>query len=216
VRCRRFDVFDPHDHVTVESEGRDRTERALAVPRVVVQPPPLGLAPRRNDRQLVRDAHRLLADATHAIARGTRRRQHPGRDLFVRFAPTRPDRIAEVPPIAGIREQALAAGDPSALQVVRGLGEPVVDPHRQLHELREGGGGLLCAFQRRRREVTDVALRKELGGRLRLRPAEFGQVVARQSPVQDPVRVVDLTVAQQVDGDAHRDILPKSVLGSRS
>src|SRR5579859_7720168 len=84
-------VVDGDRAVTGEGEAGHAAQCAGPLARVVPQVTLLDREPGDPDRQLVAHAHRLVT------ARGPRRvggrGQHPGRDLPVRLAPGRPERV---------------------------------------------------------------------------------------------------------------------------
>src|SRR4051812_10376099 len=112
------------------------------------QPPALRLASCSDDRQLVRDAYRLLAGRRHFVSCGARGREHAYRDLLVRFTPARPDRIPEVLPVARIGEQPLATGYLPALELVRCFDEAVVERDREIYQRGNRRRGLARPLER--------------------------------------------------------------------
>ena len=67
-------------------------------------------AAQRLDRQLVADAHRLVAGGLDPGA--VQRPRHPRGDLQVRLTPRRGERVAQLPPVARIAQRAVAGRDP--------------------------------------------------------------------------------------------------------
>ena len=101
-------------------------------------------------------------------------------------------------------QQAHPARDRKALEVVAGLDDPLVDGHLEVVRVGDRYRGLAGPLERARDEVRDVVVAEVLGGEVGHPPAEVGEVVAVESAVQDAVRVVDLSVAQQVHHGALR------------
>jgi hypothetical protein len=192
----RFGVGDRLEPVTVEGERGDAAQRALPAPRVVEEPAPLGAQPADPDRQLVRHDQCLVALGltTCVLDRGP----HPVGDLGVRLAPRRPERVDQVPPDRGPPDQALAHGEPLALEHVGRLDDPLVEDRRHAAHPCERSGGLLGPLQWRRHDVGDVPVADPLGDALGHGLPAVGEHEPRRAPVEDPLGVVDLAVAQQV------------------
>ena len=93
------------------------------------------------------------ASCPSACARAVEQRGvHPLRDGEVGLAPGRAERVAQHPPVARVAQRAVADADPLALEEVRALDQPLVDPDRQPELGRDRLGGLLRALQRARHD----------------------------------------------------------------
>src|ERR1700761_6301827 len=99
-----------HKRMVKRPPARDtRGQPPFASPRVVPEPPTGQVQPQRPDRQLVADAHHLVAGAAGAgLLHG---RRHPGRDLGVGLPPGRPERVAQLPPETRVPPGAVAGAD---------------------------------------------------------------------------------------------------------
>ena len=116
---------------------------------------PLSAPAQRPDRQLVADAHRLVARAPAARARCTAASIRRG-DLLVGLAPRRRERVAQLPPVPGIAQRAVARADTAC---PRRRWRPRSGRRRCRRQPVRGGdrrGGLLGALQRRGDHVDDV------------------------------------------------------------
>src|SRR6516164_3470728 len=114
--ARRLEVLDVDQAVAVVDQGGDRAQRAFASPRVVPEALAAQVQPQRPYRQLVADAHHLMAGA--AGPRLVRRSRHPCRDLRVRLPPRRGERVAQLPPEPRVAPGTVAGADAPALEEV--------------------------------------------------------------------------------------------------
>ena len=138
----------------------------------------------------------LVAGATHRVA-------HPGGDLGVGLAPRGPHRVPQVPPLARARAGRRRRRRPTLPSKMlpasmRSASVPIGRP-----KAAAVGAAVSCA-RSSGEAVTTVMSRpaSALGRPLGHLPAQVGQVEVRQAPVEHAPRVVDLAVAQQVDGRA--------------
>ena len=138
--------------------------------------------------------------------------EHPLGDLQVRLAPRGRERVAQPPPVLGPAQRTVADAEPLALEAVVGLDQPVVGDDLQAVLGGGGRGGLLRALQRGGEHGGQVGVGERLRGEVG-HPAVRRQPEAGQPAVEDPVRVVHLTVAQEVDDGADRP-RPASLVSS--
>ena len=183
------------------SEVSDASEHSR-LRGVVPQRPALGGQPDHPDRGLVADDDGLVAAGGGAGVDD--RPAHPLDELDVGLAPRRPERVEHLRVEPRVLEDAGAPGDRQALEVVLGLDDPVVEGDLEAVGVGDRRGGLLGALERAGDEVGDVVVAEVLGGEVGHLAAELGQVVARHPAVEQAVRVVHLTVAQQVHDGALR------------
>ena len=152
--------------------------------------------PQRLDRQLVADAHRLVAGRLDPGA--LHRRRHPRGDLRVGLTPRRLCADCAAATSCADRAMRRHRARPVDPERFRRLDQVVVGVDRQAVPRRDRRRGLLCALQRRGDDVDDVAVGQPVGDRLRLGLAALRQVVVGQPAVEDLLRVVHLAVAHHV------------------
>src|SRR5262245_29379928 len=135
----RHGVVDPGEPVAIVGEAGHAAQRAFPGGRVVPQRLALGHPPGHPDGQLVADAHRLLAG--RGFPHGLHHGEHPGRDLLVRLAPGRPERVDQVRPGRRTAQRPVAHAEPHALEVVPRLDQPVVRHDLEPEPLRHRARG---------------------------------------------------------------------------
>ncbi len=119
-------------------------------------------------------------------------------DVGERLAPRRLERVAHAPPhVRAQDDPAERAGD--AFQRRSALDQPGVGADVDAMRMRDQLCRLLSTLQRARPYRDDVSVSQVLRRLVGLSPAAFGQVVARQVPVDHSLRVLDLTVANEMD-----------------
>ena len=141
------------------------------------------------------------------------------RGLFlVCLAPRGTPRVDQARPVLGVAKRSVAHAEGLALKVVARLDHARLGAQFEPEGRRDGRRGLLSTLKRRSDYVRNVkALGRRAFGRARRnlasevrcdavghRVAEFGQVIARESSVQDSLWVEDFAVAHQMDrGHGH-------------
>src|SRR5699024_1135165 len=90
-----------------------------------------------------------------------------------------------------------------AFEVVACLDDPLVRLDLEPQLLGKGPGGFLCPLQRGGHQVGDVVAGEVSGGGAGRVFAAGGEPVAGQATVEDPIRVVDLAVANQMHDGCH-------------
>ncbi len=116
------------------------------------------------DGQLVTDAHRLVPACR--LAGLARDGQHAVRELDVRLAPRRGERVTQLHPVPRTTQGAVADGHLQALEDVLRLDQAVVGDDLQPVGRRDGGGRLLGALQRRGEHGGDVVVGELVGDAL--------------------------------------------------
>src|SRR5213076_53905 len=132
----RLGVADPVDGVPVVGEAGHAGQRTLTAAGMMPEAAVLGLPAGHPDGQLVADEDRLVpAGGAGRVGQGD---AHPGRDVHVRLAPGRPERVAEVRPVRRPTQGAVPDAEPRPLEVVPRLDQPLVDLHVQAELGRTG------------------------------------------------------------------------------
>ena len=206
-RSRAGSSYETDDQVVAgEGERRQRGQRALALARVVPEPP---AARRRAARS------RSAAGGSRSSASWPRAASRAAAiaasircgDLAVRLAPGRPERVAQVhASAAGRVSDAVADAEALALEDVAGLDQPVVGRDRQAERLGAMGAAVSCARSSgERHDVRDVGAARPAprSARPSARPRS-DRWKSGQPAVEHPARVVHLAVAQQVHDRASR------------
>ena len=156
----------------------------------------------RHDRILMRHHQRLMPPRrTQSRRQG---RTHTRRNIPIRLTPRGTQRIAVVLVVLRIRQHRPIRIHRHTLKHVIGLNETRIRLNRQTIRRRRRRRRQLRAQQRRRNHARNIRTRihQVLRGASSHRMAQLRQPKTRQTPVQNTVRIVHLTVAHNVNNGA--------------
>ena len=166
------------------------------------------------DGQLVADADCLVA-AGGAGGHGDDV-AHAGGDADVRLTPRRAEGVIEVPPVRRVAQGPRSWAEGGSLEGVGGLDQPLIEHDLEAELGGQRCGGLHCAIQRRGHQHDHVPASQEARRRLGHQAAVLGQMEAGDAAIEDALRVVDLSVPEQVHdrgGAGRRGIAGGAVRG---
>ena len=165
-----------------------------------------------ENRRFVADHHNLLAGVLGHLLAGEV--VHTRRDVLIGLAPARLVQVGDELPVAVLPQRALAMADALATELVAGLNHPFISSERErslatslahgIQRVKNRVGGLARAVQGRRihrgNRIGLRAIGQIGGGGLCHTPAKIGEMEVGQPLIEQMVRVVDLAVANEVDG----------------
>ena len=165
-----------------------------------------------ENRRFVADHHNLFAGVLGDLL--ACEIIHALRNVLIGFAPTRLVQVGDQFPIAVLPQRAFAMADTLAAELVAGLNHSLIGGEHErgfasglahgIQRVKNRVGGLARAVQGRRihrgNRIGLRAIGQIGGGGLCHTPAKIGEMEVGQPLIEQMVRVVDLAVANEVDG----------------
>ena len=165
-----------------------------------------------ENRRFVADHHNLFAGVLGHLLAGEV--VHTRRDVLIGLAPARLVQVGDELPVAVLPQRALAMADALATELVAGLNHPFISGERErslatslahgVQRIENRAGGLARTVERRGvdgcNRIGLGILGQVRGGGLGHATAKIGEMEVGQPLIEQMVRVVDLAVANEVDG----------------